>query len=329
MKLVLYCVILALLLSFSRQVNGLESDEDDIATTDEPTKIVEMIKALQPDNSLAPFSKICCTMKKATGILPKSVIPTLKKLSHSYSNTTNMIKVSFNETATILSKFVVKTYHVLKLGMNKKDKKVLMKIEQQLNTNIINKLDALVASSQAELVEIHKKLLFKSHGGKTVNLLKKRDCGLLRRMRALGEIEESSPNMISTSHLQDAQNKLRIYEANNSSLKYEDIRVKEMYNRVKEDFYRVDEEIQDIYQSIGTVNINSLKVIDELSRAVQNGTESIVSTYGKLRSYLKTISGDEDLLVSSAAYALEFMNIVDAFMGTTRIQHIKQVLSLE
>ncbi|CAF1483501.1 unnamed protein product [Adineta steineri] len=304
------------------------TDERQLETFDarELATIAKLIKELQPDNSLAAFSNISDMIKKATGMLPANLIPIIQKLSDSYSNTTMLIKANFAHTADILSKFVVKGYRVMQRGMKNDDRKVLMNLEQELNTGIINKLDALVESSRSELTKIHGQLSAKAHGGRAVDLLKKRDCRVVQRIRCLEKTVENRANTDLTSRVIDARNKLAIYEAKNSSLKHKDPRAKEMYGKANEEFYLVDEEIKKIYKSIGTANINNLKVIDELCRAVLSGLDSILLAYGKIRYYLNAIDIDEDLLGSSILVALRFMNVADAYMETRRIHHIKQVL---
>ncbi|CAF1264971.1 unnamed protein product [Adineta ricciae] len=208
----------------------------------------------------------------------------------------------------------IKGYRVVQRGMKNDDERVLMNLQQQLNTDIISKLDALVESSQSKLLEIHGQLLSKAHGVRAVDLLKKRDCELVQPTCALGK----RVNNWSGSNT-----------AKNTSLKHEDTRVKQMYDKGKEEFHRINEDIKSIYKSIGTVDIKSLKMIDELCRAAQSGIESMVSACGRMRAYLKAIDVDQDFLVNSVLDAARSMNIADGYMDTTRIHHIKQVLGLE
>lgn len=413
------------------------SNERSLVTFDpsEQVKISKAIQELKPDNSLTEFTSISEMIKKATGMLPADLTPTLQQLSGSYSKMTMTIKTNFADATAILSNLVLKGYRVLGRGMNKDDKKVLMNFEKQLKSDILNTLHEFVESSRSELVEIHKQLLVKAHGDRATDLLNKMqaiDTDLLKRAENLkaissesgkiqGQIEsyayekqvfekavrdsdaakeearkylrdlraqipeyenkvlqhrntyshsrsrffiftwrsssvyndngESTarenlnrllsrisalektitdwPKTDLVERVTTARNNLAIAEEKNRSLANEYARVQRSYDKVQQDFDDTNEEIKGIYKLVGTSSLNSLKLIDELSRAVQSGSESIVAAYGKIRLHLKIIGVDEDFLVNSIIDALQFINMADAYMGTTRIHNTKLSLGIQ
>ncbi|CAF3408304.1 unnamed protein product [Rotaria sp. Silwood2] len=402
---------------------------------DEQAKITKMIKELHPDSTLIAFNNISNIIKKATGKLPKTVIPIVQQLCNSYSKTTITIKLGFADSCAVLSKFVIKSYCVMQRGMNKDDRKVLIALEKQLNTNIINNLDAFVESSRSELVQIHSELLREAVGAGIAKLLKKKDelesdllrrleeltnkaseCGtnqgkiesllfekqsfekalansmgtkeettaeivrlkgqildyedkvqqhrdtcseergslwifswkvrdvhidngeriarenlnrLIGRIRDLEQIVHNWSDIDLGQRISDIAAELTIYDAKKIQLENDYMLLKNLYDQVEKNFYATIEEIDKISRSTGTIDVESMKMVDELCLAVQSGQESIVSAYGKMRTHLQVIDVDEDFLVSSVLDALQLINMTDAYMGTTKIQNIKQVLALE
>ncbi|CAF3929503.1 unnamed protein product [Rotaria sp. Silwood1] len=395
--------------------------------------IANKLKGLQPDSSLAAFSKMSDMIQKATGMLPEKIIPSLQQLAQSYSKTTMQIKVSFADTTALLSKFVVKGYRVMKRGMNNEDTQVLKAFSDQLSMSMINQLNEFVEISRTELVAIHTQLLNYSLGDRAVNLIKEKENieiklleqskelvkisserganqgmiealeyqkklfekaiedseaakeeakkevkalkgqireyenevqkrrntveeergsfwifswkirdihhnngeqiarenleRLLKRIRDLDALIANWPNMDAVKRMTDTVKELGTYTGKKRPLDLKYKRSEQSYNETTEEFDRVIKEIEKIYQLVGTAQIKSLTLIDELSRAVLSGHDSIVSTYAKIRTNLKALDADGDLLVSSIVDALQFMNMMDTYMGTTKINDMKQMLA--
>ncbi|CAF3926629.1 unnamed protein product [Adineta steineri] len=376
------------------RLNVIEPSHYVQTTTEEPLRIFNAseqvriangIKELKPDNSLTNFSKISDMIKKATGMLPVDLIPILQKLSDSYSNTTMLLKANFAHAAAISSKFVVKGYRVIQRGMNNDDEKVLKKFEQQLNTDIINKLDALVESSRSELLEIYKQALQNARSKKVTTLLTEKDeletnltriseeltkksseCGanqekiealsyekqlfekalqdptgakkeatkkikilrlqipayenkvqqhldtpseergsfwifswkvrgihidngikitreklnrLIQRINTLEAIVANWSNIDFVNRVSKLNGELRTYKGKQSPLEHEYKQLKKSYDLIGKNFETVIQEIDEVYKSTGTDDINSFKMVNELVDAGYYGVQSIAEAY--------------------------------------------------
>ncbi|CAF3866817.1 unnamed protein product [Rotaria sp. Silwood1] len=152
---------------------------------------------------------------------------------------------------------------------------------------------------------------------------------LLQRIRDLEGIVNNWSNIDLIKRVTDVKAELGNCEVKKSSLESEHTLLKKLCDQVEKRFYATIEEMEEIYRNSGTRDHNSLIVVGELCVAVQSGQESIVSAYGKLRTHLRAIDIDEDLLVSSMLDALQLMNMADAYMGVTSVQNVRQVLALE
>lgn len=402
--------------------------------TDEQ-KVTTMVRDLQIDNTLIAFQNISNVIQKATGLLPKRVIPIVQRLCDSYSKTTIVVKVGLADTCAVLSKFIIKSYRIMQRGINDKDRTVLIALANQLNTDIINKLKAFVESSRTDLLEIHSQLLLEASGVAVENLLKMRhelevdllqrseelakkaaECAvnkgtiaslafqkeifektlvnsmgtkeetideinrlkelipeyeneiqqhrdtstqereslwifswkvrdihhdngeriarenlnrLIERIRILEGIVGTWSDIDLVERVAEITNELAILDTMKTHLTEEYALIKQFYDEVETKFYATIEEINQISQSVGTVDVNSMKMIDELCRAVQIGQESIVSAYGKMQTHLQTIDVDEDFLLPSVLDALQLINMADPYMGTAKIQSIRQVLAIQ
>ncbi|CAF1365971.1 unnamed protein product [Rotaria sp. Silwood1] len=118
------------------------------------------------------------------------------------------------------------------------------------------------------------------------------------------------------------------YKLKQIQLEQEYKKLKQRYDPVSQKFYAIIDEIDKVYRSTGTVNVQSIKMVDELCRAVQNGHESITSAYAIMRIHLSAIHVDSDLLVASVLDALRVLNMIDSYLGTTKIENIKKNISI-
>ncbi|CAF4085983.1 unnamed protein product, partial [Adineta steineri] len=403
---------------------------------DERANIVKTIKELTPDSSLTAFSNIFGMIQKATGMLPKDVIPIIQRLGSSYSNTTMLVKVNFADSTAILSKFVVKGYRVMQRGMKNDDIETLKGFVQQLNTSIIDKLNTFVESSRLELMEIWKQLYAKANAGHEITqLFKKRDdleATLIRQSEEVanisseygennGQIEslrfekqvfekavndtdaaredaknelnnlkaqipdyenkvlqhhgsvrehrgsflfwswhvrnvrfntgeriarenlnrlvdrihslesavENWPKVDLVDRVMNARYKLAISEEKKESLALKHTEVKAEYAKSQRKFNDAIDELEGIFKTTGTMNSGSFEQVKELCLAVYSGKDCIVAAYMRLRTHASTIGIDKDSMDSSIMNAIQFINMADAYMGTTVIQNIKQLLGLK
>ena len=117
---------------------------------------------------------------------------------------------------------------------------------------------------------------------------------------------------------------LPFYKAKQIQLAKEYKNLKLRLDQVSHRFDAIIQEIDAIYRSTGTIHVESMRMVDELCRAVQNGHESITAAFAMLRIYLSAISIDLDLLVASVLDAVRVLNMVDSYLNTTKIEKIKQ-----
>lgn len=152
---------------------------------------------------------------------------------------------------------------------------------------------------------------------------------LQERTYFVRDIFENGSILDLVKALLDGKESLPFYKAKQIQLERERKEFQVRFDQVSKEFYAVIEEIDEIYRSTGTVNIESMKMVDELCRAVQSGQESITSAYAIMRIHLSAISIDSDLLVASVSYSLQVLNMIDRYLDTTKIEDLKQVLTLE
>jgi hypothetical protein len=156
---------------------------------------------------------------------------------------------------------------------------------------------------------------------------------LLERIRVLQGIVQNWSNIDLTKHVPVVLAELGKYEGKKKQLEKERAALQILYDEAEKEFRNgtraIESEMDEIYKSAGTVDIESIKVVDELGRAVLSGQYSIVNAYAKMVLQFKEFSIDTDLLVYTVQGALQFINMVDAYLGTTKIQNVIDVLGLQ
>lgn len=158
----------------------------------ETEKISTGIKRLQHDGTLMAFKNLSEAIKTVTGLLSEKFIPILQNLSASYSTTSHTIKLGLADSSAILSKFVIKSWHIIQRGMNKVDEDALINIGNQLNTGFKNELAKFVNLSTSDLGNIHTELLARAADGNITNLLKEKDDLEIELLRRSEEITNKS-----------------------------------------------------------------------------------------------------------------------------------------
>jgi hypothetical protein len=152
---------------------------------------------------------------------------------------------------------------------------------------------------------------------------------LIRQTNFLQDIFQNKSIVDLVKSLLDGKEGLPFYEAKQIQCEQEHEELKQRHDQVSKEFYTVIEELNEIYRLTGTVNVESMKMVDELCRAVQSGRESITSAYTIMRSCISAISVDSDLLVASVLDALQVLNMIDRYLDTTKIKDLEQVLALK
>lgn len=151
---------------------------------------------------------------------------------------------------------------------------------------------------------------------------------LLKRIRELQEGITTWSNEANVERVAQIKANLSIYEQQKLRAEDEVNRFQNLYETDKKLFDKIIEEIHENVESLGTVSIESMKMVDELCRSIHSGDQSIQFAYGKVRTHLQSIDIDPDFLVPSALAAIQFLNMVDTYMGTTAIANLKRVLEL-
>ncbi|CAF3884571.1 unnamed protein product [Rotaria sp. Silwood1] len=152
---------------------------------------------------------------------------------------------------------------------------------------------------------------------------------LLGRTKFLGNLFQNGSIVDLLNGLSAGKAGLPFYEEKQIILEEEHKKLQESHDKVSKEFYAVIEELYEIYRSTGTVNVESMKMVDQLCCAVQTGQDSITSAYAMMRIHLSAINVDSDLLVSSVLDALQVLNMIDAYIDTTKIEDVKRVMALE
>jgi chromosome segregation ATPase len=155
---------------------------------------------------------------------------------------------------------------------------------------------------------------------------------LNRLLDRIHDLEERLKNWSSdylTEQMTEATANLPTYKAKRSHLEREHRRLEKWYNGTKKNFSAVIQRMDTIYQSTGTVDIKSIKAVDELCHALQTGSEALISACDKLRTHLATIDLDPNSLVDAVIDALQLINMADEYNDSTKIKDIKLVLALE
>ncbi|OWA51389.1 hypothetical protein BV898_15873 [Hypsibius exemplaris] len=127
------------------------------------------------DNSLVKFRLISQTINEATGLVPKKVVPSLQRLSVSYSSVSATIRKGLSLTSATAFKFIVKSCKALERGLTPYDLKVLQELGRQLNQGYITELDQFIDTARQDLVAIYTALLPEAAGVHVKSLLEKRD----------------------------------------------------------------------------------------------------------------------------------------------------------
>jgi len=152
---------------------------------------------------------------------------------------------------------------------------------------------------------------------------------LLERSNFLSDVIESGSLIEFVKTVLNGKDSLTSYEEKQIQLEQECQQIQERYDQISKEFYAVIDEINEICQSNGTSDLESIKMVDELCRAVQNGEQSIVSAYTLMRIHLSAIDIDQDLLVDSVLDALQVLNMIDGYIDTRKINDLKQTFGLE
>ncbi|UJR12239.1 hypothetical protein I4U23_016416 [Adineta vaga] len=209
-------------------------------------------------------------INNCTGLLSNDHISILQELAVSYAHTTRAIKVSFADTCAILSKFVVKAYHVMKHSMNKKDEETLQNFEKTLKIDVLNQFNSFENSSRNQLIEIHSKLLIKAHGAKMKALLKQRT-------------EEETKVETKAEELKKKYVELSIIQTNIESLRYNQSILEKAMNDSEKAKKYIEVEIQRLENQISSYE---QKLLDHRNTRTKEYRKSWIYSW-KIRDVIK------------------------------------------
>lgn len=133
------------------------------------------LKELQFSSILTKFKHLSDIINKAIDKAPNNIIPTVQALSTTYSATRKSIQKYLNKVCSILSKFVLKTYRIIKYGMSNDDKNMLKDFQERLSDDMTNNFSNVIESFRDKLLDIHKQLLAATHGQRLTNLLREKN----------------------------------------------------------------------------------------------------------------------------------------------------------
>jgi len=122
---------------------------------------------------LQAFKNVSGTINNATGNLPPESIPHLQKLAISYAQTSQTFKVGFADACAVLSKFVIKSWLILRRGMNQRDKDSLINLKNQLNIDFTNISSEFIETARSSLINIFSQLFIEVGGQQAKDLLNK------------------------------------------------------------------------------------------------------------------------------------------------------------
>lgn len=94
-------------------------------------------------------------------------------------------------------------------------------------------------------------------------------------------------------------------------------------------FQKILQELQNMMKTIDTGYLKKLEKCHEIAVDMFTGKNIVNAARGRLYIYLKTAVVSNDYLLSSMKEAIDFINMVDSYMGTEKIQNLKELLGLE
>lgn len=211
--------------------------------------------------------------------------------------------------------------------INKEIMAITIKLKDQIN-EFKNKIEGHLKYrlEQQAMVLIYSSKVRNVHTKNDQKLIQENIHRLIKQNNLFQNIlqNRSTDELVNT--LLDENKPLSFYKTNQIELEKQYKDIKEHYDRVLQQFYSFIAEIDKIYRSTGTVNVESMKAVDELCRAIQSGHESITSTYVIMRLQLLAISVDPDLLVSSVIDAIKVLNMIDSYLDTRKLGRVKQLI---
>lgn len=152
---------------------------------------------------------------------------------------------------------------------------------------------------------------------------------VLDRIRALEERLKNWSIRSFTKRVKSVTSSLSQYEPKKIQLEKEQQTVKQVYDQAEQKFDAIIHQIDAIYRSSGTVNVKSIKTVDELCLALQTGSRALISACEKIQSHLAKIDVDPKSLVDAVLDGLQLINMADDYNDSTKIKDIKRVLALE
>lgn len=122
---------------------------------------------------LQAFKNVSSAINNATGNLPPESIPYLQKLAIAYAETSQTFKIGFADACAVLSKFLIKSWLILRRGMNQRDKDSLINLKNQLNIDFTNISSEFIETARSSLINIYSQLFIEVGGQQAKDLLNK------------------------------------------------------------------------------------------------------------------------------------------------------------